>query len=356
MRSHLCLAGMISILVFGLLLTGCGKKSFPKPASVETPPEVRDLRVQVRAKGVELTWTIPDQLRTTSKNNKYRFNILRSELLWNNRNCLDCPGTIQQELQLIDPAYPDQAIAQDNRLSWTDPAVSVQHAYRYQVLVQDKNGRPVTHSNPAIAKVFPPPGPITNLMTVPGPQGILIQWKPPTKDAQGQAMHGDLQFLVERFSPNKTWEKVSAVPVKANNFLDQGIAAENTYGYRVTSMLMFEETPIIGETSTTSQAKAPEALPPPPPNTVWAIPSKGAVEVQWTESEAKVSGYYVYRREGKEIIRLTANPVLHPPYVDQSVKPNAVYFYAVSSVSLQPDHREGLLSKWAEIRSLAFEK
>ncbi len=354
--SCLCLTGMIPILVFGLLLTGCGKKTFPKAASVEAPPQIRDLQVQVRAKGVELTWTIPDQMRTVSKETKYRFDIKRSELLWNNRNCLDCPGTIQQDLQMIDAAYPDPAIQQDFRLSWTDPAVSVQHAYRYQITILDKDSRVVTLSNPAVAKVFHPPGSVRGLLAVPGPQGILIQWKPPTKDIQGQAMHGDLEFVVERYSPNKAWEKVSAVPIRANNFLDQGVAAENMYGYRVTPTLVYEDTPILGEASTTGQVKAPEALPPPPPATVWAIPSKGALEVQWTESEGSVAGYYVYRREGKEIIRLTASPVQHPPYVDRSVKPNAVYFYAVSAVSTQPDHREGLLSKWAEIRSLPFEK
>lgn len=347
-----CFAGVIPILILGLMVAGCGKKTFPRPESTEPQPQIKDLQVQVRAKGVELTWSVPPQMRTVSKERPYRFNILRSELLWDNRNCLDCPATVQRELQMIDPAYPDPALLQDNKLTWTDPAVSVQHAYRYQVAIQDKDGRPVTMSNTAVAKVFHPPGALKGLNALPGPQGILVQWKPPAKDVQGQPMHGELQFIVERLTPNRTWERISAVPVKANNFLDQGIAADRMYGYRVTPILYFEETQIVGEPSLTHQVKAPEALPPPPPANVWIIPSKGTLEVQWTESEGKVAGYHVYRREGKEIIRLTANPIQHPPYIDHSAKPNTVYFYAVSSVSSAHDNREGLLSKWAEIRSL----
>ncbi|HOI93419.1 MAG TPA: hypothetical protein PK250_01815 [Syntrophobacter fumaroxidans] len=350
------LAGVICVLILGLTVGSCGRKTFPRPESTDAQPQVRDLQVQVRAKGVELTWTIPPQMRKISKENPYRFNILRSELLWENRNCLDCPAAVQRELQMIDPVYPDPALAHDGKLSWTDPAVSVQHAYRYQIVIQDKDGRPVTMSNTAIAKVFHPPGQIKSLSATPGPQGILVQWKPPARDNQGQPLQGELLFAVERLSATKVWERISSAPIKANNYLDQGIAADRMYGYRVTPVLYFEDTAIVGDPALTHQVKAPEALPPPPPANVWVIPSKGTLEVQWTESTEKVAGYHVYRREGKEMVRLTANPIQHPPYIDHTAKPNTVYFYAVSSVSSQHDNREGLLSKWAEIRSLMFEK
>jgi hypothetical protein len=79
------------------------------------------------------------------------------------------------------------------------------------------------------------------------------------------------------------------------------------------------------------------------------------LEVHWLKSEGNVEGYHIYRREGKEISRLTATPVQNPPYLDRSIKKNVVYAYAVSSVGNQTGKREGLLSKWAEIRSLMLE-
>ena len=81
----------------------------------------------------------------------------------------------------------------------------------------------------------------------------------------------------------------------------------------------------------------------------------GPLEIHWTESDGKNGGYHVYRREGKEIIRLTASPVQHPPFVDHGAKKGSTYSYAVSAVSTQADHKEGLLSKWTEVRNLLME-
>lgn len=120
-------------------------------------------------------------------------------------------------------------------------------------------------------------------------------------------------------------------------------------------VLFLENTQIFGESSPVVMARAPETLLPPPPNSIWVVPAKGALEIRWTESDGKVGGYHVYRREGKEIIRLTSSPIQHPPFVDHGVKRNATYFYAVSAVSAQAENKEGLLSKWAEMRNLLTE-
>jgi hypothetical protein len=205
-------------------------------------------------------------------------------------------------------------------------------------------------------KVIAPPPPLKNLVAASNQRGIALQWKPgAAKAPQGALSPGEVQFLVERHGPESPWERLSTVPVKANTFLDSAVASGQVYDYRVTPAYLFEESLILGEPSVFRQAKAPNAVPPPPPGNVWVIPIKGALEVHWLKSEGKVDGYHVYRREGKEIVRLTATPVQNPPYVDQSVKKNMVYSYAVSAVSNQKgqnSHGEGLLSKWAEIRSL----
>jgi hypothetical protein len=95
-------------------------------------------------------------------------------------------------------------------------------------------------------------------------------------------------------------------------------------------------------------------VPPPPPGKVWITPAHGALEIHWTESDGNTAGYNVYRKEGngEEIIRLNANPVQHQPFVDHGVKKGGVYSYAVSAVSAQGDHKEGLASKWVEVRNL----
>lgn len=354
-RSTEMAVGIIPFLLLGFVLSGCGVKNMPRPIGPETPPEIRDLKAQVRSKGVELSWTIPNQMNQLSKGTRCRFSVQRSHLAWEKRNCAECPPPSREEIASIDPSFPGAASIEDKRILWMDAAVSRLNAYRYQVTIVDAKGTTLTESNPVIANVYTPPGAVKNLSATTEPQGIVLRWKPPVSDERGNPLPAEAQFLLDRHLPGGPWEKLSNVPIKANTFLDQNMASEESYDYRVTSILIVDGTIISGEPSHVHDAKSPASLPPPPPNRVWSIPARGGMEVHWTETQGKVVGYHVYRREGKEIIRLTSTPVQRPPYVDTSVKRNTIYFYAVSAVGTQLDHKEGLLSKWFEIRSLNFE-
>ena len=351
------LAGLVPVFFLGVLLSGCGVKTYPRPITPEQIPQIQDLRTQVRLKAVEVTWSLPEQLDQALKETGYTFVLLKGEVNWGNRNCPDCPASSQQEVLTIDPMRPAPAVREGNVFSWTDTVVSAQHAYRYQIVVRDRKNQSFSSSNPSVAKVLAPPPALKNLAAAPEPRGVALQWKATAaKTTQGQVSPGEVQFLIERHSQNGPWEKLSAVPVKGSTFLDSAVAAGQTYDYRVTPVFVFEDTLILGEPSVSSQVKAPDAVPPPPPGNVWVIPVKGALEIHWIPSEGKVEGYHVYRREGKEIIRLTATPVQNPPYVDSTVRKNVVYAYAVSAVGNQAGKREGLLSKWAEMRSLMIDQ
>jgi hypothetical protein len=351
------LASLVPVFFLGVLLSGCGVKTYPKPILLEQLPQIQDLKTQVRLKAVELTWSVPEQLTLAMKDAGYSFVILRSELIWGNRSCLDCPVSGQAELITIDPASPAPAVREGNLFTWMDTNVSTQHAYRYEILIRDRKQHPLSSSNVSTAKVLAPPPPIKSLSAAPEPRGVALQWKATAaKTIQGQVSPGEVLFLLERHGPDGTWERLSALPVKGTTFLDSAVASGQAYDYRVTPVYLFEDTLILGEPSVFLQARAPDAVPPPPPGNVWVIPVKGALEVHWLPSEGKVEGYHVYRREGKEIIRLTATPLKNPPFVDSTVKKNSVYAYAVSAQGNQAGKREGLLSKWVEIRSLMIDQ
>ncbi len=343
--------GIILVCAMGVILSGCGRKLFPQPGGEDAGPQIRDLQAQVTARGVELSWSIPEKAAA----GKYSYSVMKAEMKWENRNCPECPGIKQHEVHAVNAAAAEKTVASPQRkLQWLDSNVAAYNAYRYQVSIQDDKGHPLTLSNLAIAKVYPGPAAPANVAATAQPQGILVQWKPTAKDMQGHNLQGDLAFQVERMSGDKPWEKASPV-LKANSYMDQGIASEQSYSYRVVPVLVVDNTNIAGEPSPIVLAKAPESVTPPPPNSVWVIPIKGALEVRWTETDGKTGGYHVYRREGKEIIRLTASPVQHPPFVDKNVKRNETYSYAVSAVSAQGNHKEGLLSKWVDMRALLLE-
>ena len=341
--------GIISICVLSIILSGCGKKLFPKHIGEAPPPQVNDLRAQVMPRLVELSWS-----PVAAGDKAVAYSIMRSELKWENRNCLECPAPDQQQVQRIDIAAAKAA--SEGKFRWTDTDISYHRAFRYQIAVVDEKGNRLSFSNPAIAKVYPGPAAPVNITAATQPQGVLVSWKPVFKDLEGNNLDAaSMSFRVERRMGEKAWEKASPSYVKGNSYYDQAIASEQSYSYRVIPVLNIDDTSIYGEPSSTILVKAPEAMTPPPPGKVWITPARGALEIHWTESEGKNSGYHVYRREGKEIIRLTASPVEHQPFVDHGAKKGATYFYAVSAVSSGPDHKEGLLSKWTEVKNLLME-
>jgi hypothetical protein len=344
------------LLLSCLVATSCGQKGFPRPEQQAPPPQIKDAQAQVNPRGVELTWSVPDQLLAKSKGVGYQLVIQRAEIKWENRNCLDCPAQFQDK-QVVDVIRPEPAVRAGNKYTWIDSNVSPDHAYRYQIGIRNVQRRIVSVSNAALAKVVTTPGAVPSVTAATEGQGILLRWQRPQMDKARSAMPGQVKFLVERTAAGKTpkWETISPVPVDGGEFLDITVASNQNYDYRVTPVVVFEETNVLGEASAVQHARAPDTVIPPPPQSVWVIPAKGRLEVHWLESEGTPMGYHVYRRQGQEIIRLTASPVGHPPFVDQNAAKNEVYFYAVSAVSQGPSFREGLLSKWIEIRNAFVE-
>lgn len=343
------LAMLLAVAALALTVAGCGKKSFPRPITQHAPPQVQNLKAEVVPQGVRLSWTIPGKWTGNAQEYPYRFSILKSEMGWDNRDCLGCPAMSQEAVHVVDPAFLESASISKGHILWVDHDVRAHHAYRYQIGLVDRRDQVVSTSNPAAAAILPAPPAPAELVAGKEAQGILLQWKIPHLTTGGE-----LRFEVERRPVNGTWEKISPAPVKGSSFFDATPVALKIYDYRVMSILLAGNTTVLGQAATAGHVQAPAALPPPPPETVYAIPVKDGLEVRWTPSEGQVAGYYVYRKQGKQITRLTAKPLAQPPYLDRTAKPNEVYSYAVSAVSAKAGHREGLLSKWAEIRNVQF--
>ncbi|MHC1741702.1 MAG: fibronectin type III domain-containing protein [Syntrophobacteraceae bacterium] len=351
-RSALVL--LLLLPVTAVVLTGCGKKTYPRPLSQLVRPELKDLHAKVTSKGVELSWLIPENVREGGKREQHHFMLYKSEIKWEDRACPECPPLRQDEGLRLELVTPQPARIEGSSMVWLDTRAVKSHAYRYFVTLIGKKQRELARSSPVMVKVVSAPASLKDLQVSTTAQGIMLQWKSPSKDVEGQTLQGEIQYAIDRRPPNGQWEKLSTVPIKANNFLDKSIASNLTYDYRVTPMVVFEGTSVAGEPALFSQAQAPGSVPPPPPKSVWVIPGKGGIEVQWTESDGKNAGYHVYRKEGKEITRLTDMPIQKAPYFDRAIKHNVLYSYAVSAVN-EPDQKEGLLSKWVEIRSLMVE-
>lgn len=339
-RSHKHFGIIFICALSAVMISGCGLKKFPQPIGAPPPPRINDLSARIEPRTVEISWS-PILAAAAGG---IHYSIMKSDISWKKRNCLECPPPAQQQVRSIDAATAKPG--PDGRLRWTDPDVSYHRAYRYQIALVNDHGISVSLSNPVIAKVYPGPVAPVGLTAMTQQHGILLRWNQEPKDIEGK--HIDpltLSFRVQRRSGTGAREDVSPL-VKGDAYYDQQIAPGQSYTYRVVAVRYIDGENVYGTPSSEITATGPRSVAPPPPGKVWVTPAHEGLEVHWIEGDVKTAGYYVYRKQGNQIVRLTASPVLRPPFVDRGVGRGQSCYYAVSAVSAMPKHDEGLLSEW----------
>lgn len=341
-------------LMLALMLAAgsCGKKMPPRPMGPEGPPQVTGIRAEVVDGHVRLTWPIPEIFRQKKRPGDLLFVVNREQTDLERAQCSDCPPEAVQTLLRIDPAAQGPWTVRENSVQWTDTMTQTDGVYRYWIGIMDKRERMVSLSAPVRVHVAPPPKTLKQVETHADQRGLLVRWDAPGSSAK--TPDPAMSYLIERRQKGSDWEPLNPEFFQGNSYLDTSVQPQYLYQYRVRPLRRVLDADIAGSWTEGALTKAPEKVPPPPPKTVWAVPSADKLEVHWTECPLPVSGYHVYRRDGKTIVRLTSEPVKKPPYVDAKVESNKVYAYAVSSVSPDAPYKEGLLSKWVEVRNVRF--
>ncbi len=338
-----------------LMVSACGKKTPPEPIAAAPPPAVEGFTAEVSDGRVLLEWSVTHHRDGAAAAADERLIIQRSLVLWKDRQCRECPPLALHQAADLNPKSPAPAVLEEGRYRWADRDVTLGEVYRYQIALVERGGRTLSVSPPLHVWMIEPPAAPAALSAAPEPRGITLQWEDPGGIEQALAQGAAVAYRVERWNPEEGWVPLSRTPVRGNGFLDAQVDVGATYNYRVTSLYEAGDAVVYGDSAEIQGIAAPEAVSPPPPETVWIIPHGANLEVYWSESGEAVRGYHVYRKHGREIARLTAQPVTGPPFVDEAVEKNEVYLYAVSCVSSGASQREGLLSKWVEIRNVSFD-
>ncbi len=339
------------------LICSCGKKTLPLPLPEERMeiPRVSIEKADVSSEGITLSWTYSEKLKDR-ENYPFCFVVEKAEIPWEGPGCIDCPNLPWEKSKCISPDYPDPAIRRGNRLIWKDDNVLPHHAYRYRLVVYDvEKRRPLYYGKPIDVKTYEFPPLIKKASLKASKEGILVKWFLSGKEAKSIINSRGLSFAVERRTEGKLWHRIDTGNYQESAFLDGEVKPGEVYEYRVTPYYRVGRVTVWGKPRLIGRVRAVDRILPPPPKTVWVVPSSKGLEVHWLEVTVPVSGYYVYRKDPDgTIIRLNQNPVSHPPFIDTQVKKNRVYSYAVSSASPTPPYKEGLVSSWIEIRNVFY--
>ncbi len=344
----------VSLICF---VCSCGKKTLPLPFPEERMeiPEASIEGADVSSHGIVLSWAY-SKISESKKNYPFCFVVEKAEIPWKGLGCIDCPDLPWERSKCISPDYPDPAIRKGNRLIWKDDNILPHHAYRYRIVVYDaEKRRPLYYGKPIDVKTYELPPLIKKASLKASKEGILVKWFLTKKEVKSIIDSYGLSFALERRTASKPWRRIDTGNYQESAFLDGEVKPGEVYEYRVTPYYRVGKVIVWGKPKLVGKVRAVDQILPPPPKTVWVVPSSKGLEVHWLEVTVPVKGYYVYRKDPSgTIIRLTQNPVPHPPFIDTQVKKNRVYSYAVSSASPNPPYKEGLVSSWIEIRNIFY--
>ncbi|NTV13641.1 MAG: fibronectin type III domain-containing protein [Desulfobulbaceae bacterium] len=279
------------LLVGPLLLGGCGKKTPAVPPESAVPAPVADLRGELDPEGVTLQWSWP---RKTEKGISLRrideFIVERAEDQAD-AFCADCPLRYRTIASLPGGVLPEQPEAAG--LSYRDQ--NLQPGYHYAYRVRSSLGwRVVSAPAPAVGLFWQVPlTPPTELSVGEGEREVVLSWRPPERDRDGQAVSAPLLYQVQRSEAGQSFRLVGG-DLRTPFFRDQGVRSGVNYQYRVRAARLSGGT---GEYSAPLAITLRDLTPPPVPFGLAAVITGESVRLFWeVPSIEDLGGTIIYRR------------------------------------------------------------
>lgn len=346
MEKRFYLKTEIILLIFFILLMGCGKKGPPVPWSTIVPKRIVDLEAKVREGRLLLEWTLPKE--NTDKSiltDLVGFRILRSESDLVEGECRGCGegGSVVFEGRL-DEKGGDRG----KRMSLFFEDLWVKKIYVYQVITVNKRGHLSSPSNPVFVYWDSPPSATGMVKAERGDKRVDLEWET-VGDATGYNIYRRLED--EEFPINP----LNREPLKENRYTDLNVENEKRYIYSIRAVKKVVKTDVEGKGTLSLPITPTDIIPPSPPSGIVAIPLRDGIELSWRRNrEPDLMGYHVYRRrvgEG-EFKRLTQEPLKKEIYLDINVKLGQEYEYAISALDNSPRKNESHLSEEVRVKYL----
>lgn len=339
------------IICLLLLVGGCGKKLMPYYPDKVLPGPVRDFQLSQEGEGLVLRWRIP------------RENVLGQPLV-QVQGCrvyrADVKGALPETPSPldfvmyadIDLAYPQRGEVQGEAMLFQDRVLVPDHRYYYRVTAYDPDGYQGDWSKTlTYAWSWLPRAPRT-LEAVPGDKVVLLSWPEVTKLQDGSACRDLAGYLIYRRSGEGDWLRLTPGPISQTSFQDVAVLNDVAYTYKIQAVRRLGGDLLASLDSPTRGAQPEKRTGPPPLLNLLAVATDQGVELHWDPSPVQdLAGYRVYRRTtGEEkFIRLTADLLKKPYFVDSEVRRGQAYHYYVTAVDDSPRANESLPSEVASV-------
>jgi len=339
-------AAIVAVAV-SCVLTGCGYKTSPRPASASIPGSVGLVDAHAYPQRVVLRWDVPTSNTDGSRlNDLSGFRVYRSAQNIK-EECEDCDENKAVHAN-VDLQQPTSAVVSEGEVVYSDMKVEPGKIYAYAVSAYNLKGRESPHSEDVKVNFddFPP---APRGLGVGYDQGrIVLNWASPPRPA------GIRNYRIYRGSTNKPEDMKPLGRTKwaETTFSDKDVQKGQTYYYVVRSLKMNRGISLESDASDTASATAPRVHWGPPEN-VNTMATGDGIRIVWApvKIEDEQVRYNVYRSEsGRMFEKINTEPVVNPSFLDKDVRRGASYRYAISAFVESHSDEESSRSASEDVR------
>ncbi len=290
-----------------LPLASCAKVGDPLPPLVRHPETVTDLTVVQVGEQVQIVFSLPPG------------EIEQVEIY---RQCGINPS-LTEEVEAAARLQRNQLSPyhEEDRFVFED-SPGLDQTCIYGLRFTNSQNRRSPFSNFIQTKPLPSARPPTALRYQVHQDQIVVNWDPPTENADGSQPPQIVGYLVN-----------SKHRVSTAEYSDLEFRFGEVQSYRVQTMSRNADPLILSPFSKTLRIIPRDEFPPATPQNITAFVLEGRVQIFWDENkEADLEGYFLY--SGTEVNRLqrSSSSITINRYVDESVVPGQSYYYQLSAV------------------------
>lgn len=334
------------LLLFVVLLTGCGKRRPPLPPIERVQQRTEVLSGVQRGNQVILSWPAPPRnAPDSSVQSIRRIDIYR---------LAEKPGAplplTEEEFAsrstLIGSVTYDQIKTTDQELSYTDTLelAGEPTRLRYAVRYVNAAGQRAAFSNflkiePAVRIAQAPV--LTNTGKEIAEDGITLTWQPPTANIDGSTPVNLLGYNVYRTDETQmaiSPTPLNSAPISGTQYTDKDFQFGQDYRYVVRSVSLGAEGAQVESLNSNSLSLSPrDVYPPSPPTSITIAASPGRLSIFFPANpEPDIVGYSIYRSTDETLpkdrwSKLNSTLLTRTTFQDENVESGKRYYYYLTA-------------------------
>lgn len=343
-QSLKCFGCIFLIILFGLNLTGCGKRGTPIPPR-ERVTQIVEINGFQRGSQVILSWQMPARnapLGSTlniSRADIYRLAEPNSAPLQISEEEFANRSTLIAAMPITDADFALKTLTYKDQLQFAGQAARLRYAIRFV----NGSGQKAGFSNSLIieptSKIASSP---TGLTAEATPDAVRLKWSAPSSNVDGTVPISLLGYYVYRSnSATEPAKALNKTPVTSTSFDDEFFEFGKDYFYFVRAVSIGTKAePIESSESNIIKFKPIDTFPPSAPSAITVAASPTTISIFFAVNPEKdIAGYNIYRSTDPVIDKakwelLTTKLLRTNTFQDTKVESGKKYYYFLTATDL----------------------